>query len=433
VRAIALLACACQASTGAHTPAERKACEAELAAEWQANPPTTGLGPPAARASYEQVIGGLMKKYGVPGGAVALAAGGRLLLAIGLGFEDRPALQPAHVDQLFRIASVSKQLTAAGVMRLVADGRVGLDDAALSYLGDLQPLPGRSIDPAFAQVTIRELLNHTGGWNRDSEAIGDPMFRSVGIAADFGVPAPADASLVVRWMLDKTPTYAPGTTFCYSNFGYDVLGRVVEHVTGQPYETWTQANVLAPAGISDMRIGRTRESLRLDEEAFYDDDPASGLAPSSVFPDVTGPVPWPYGGWYLEAMDAHGGWIASALDLIRFERSITADRAAYMANPLVATCNTDGSTNPASTTWWYGFGWFVNDAGNIWHDGSLDGTATEDVFTAAGYQWVALFDRRPVGGDFSGELDAALWTALAGATDLQASSDLFDDFPDYGP
>jgi N-acyl-D-amino-acid deacylase len=440
VALLALVACARPASQradggapppDAHASPAIQACEQQLAADWLANPPTTGLGPPASRASYESVIGGLMKKYDVPGGAIALAKDGRLLLAVGLGFEDRPALQPAHVDQLFRLASLSKQLTAAGIVQLAGAGTIDLDAPALSYLTDLTPLPGSSIDPRFSQITVRQLLEHVGGWNRDVE--GDPMFRSVEIANAFGVAAPADATLVVRWMLDKTPTYAPGATYCYSNFGYDVLGRVIEHVTGQPYEPWMQAHVLAPAGIADMQIGHTRASLRLDEEAFYDDDPLNGEAPSSVFPDVTGPVPWPYGGWYLEAMDAHGGWIASALDMIRFERSISADETAFMANPLVTTCNTDGSTSPASSTTWYGFGWQANQAGNIWHTGALSGTATEDVITADGYQWVALFDRRPATGDFYGELDADLWTALAGATDLPPTGDLFDDFPDYGP
>src|SRR5262245_59218564 len=111
----------------ADVPSER-ACEAELAAAWVTNPPTTGLGSAAARRSYTDVIGRAMADFQVPGGAIAVVRDGRLVLMLGIGLADRENQQPAHADQLWRVASVSKQITAPGIQLLVDRGQLSLDD-----------------------------------------------------------------------------------------------------------------------------------------------------------------------------------------------------------------------------------------------------------------------------------------------------------------
>jgi CubicO group peptidase (beta-lactamase class C family) len=427
---------------GHDAPAERSvpdpvaaaACEAELGASWSREPLTTGLGSPSVRASYARVIGKLMSDFGIPGGAVAVAREGKLVLALGLGTEDVD--QPAHADQLFRIASLSKQITATAILLLVERGQLALEDKVFAILGDQQPLPGATVNPRLAGITVRQLLQHTGGWNRDFEAIRDPMFASQTIAAAFGQPGPAGVQLVVRWMLDKPLTYAPGSTSCYSNFGYALLGRVIEQKTGMPYADFVTKNVLRPAGIRDMAIGRTRLELRADDEVRYFEP---GMpAPSSVFPDLAGPAPWPYGGFFLEAMDAHGAWIASPIDMLRFQLTIDGrptpadliraeSRTAMVADPMVPSCTTSGGSNPADPAYWYGFGLQLNKYANTWHTGSLPGTATEDVTAANGFAWAAFFNRRPTDGAFWGRLDGDLWKALDGAG-LWTASDLFGQY-----
>jgi N-acyl-D-amino-acid deacylase len=324
---------------------------------------------------------------------------------------------------------------------LVEEGMLSLDDHPFTMLSDLAPVPGKTRAPALAQITVRHLLQHTGGWNRDSEAVGDPMFRSQTIAAALGAPGPADATMVIRYMLDRAPTYAPGSTYCYSNFGYAVLGRVIERVTGMPYDQYVASRVLAPAGIAEMAIGRTRPELRAEGEVRYFAYPGQPLAARSVFPDVAGAVPWPYGGFYLEAMDAHGGWIASPIDFVRFAATIdglatpadqlsAASRGAMRANPAVPSCTATGGTTPPGAGSWYGFGLQVNRSDNAWHTGSLDGTATEDVIASNGFSWAAFFNTRPQSAGFTGRLDADLWTALDGAGAWTAV-DLFPSYPAF--
>src|SRR5262249_22912639 len=145
------------------------------------------------------------------------------------------------------------------------------------------------------------------------------------------------------------------------------------------------------------------------DEVHYYDYPGAPLA-VSVFPDQPGSVPAPYGGFYLEAMDAHGAWIASPVDLLRFQVRVdglaapadligAAPRIDLLADPHVPSCNPDGSTMPDDPGSWYGFGFAVNQYGNYWHAGALPGTATEDAILANGYSWAAFFNMRPADGD----------------------------------
>jgi N-acyl-D-amino-acid deacylase len=132
-------------------------------------------------------------------------------------------------------------------------------------------------------------------------------------------------------MLGQRLDFDPGAKEAYSNFGYCLLGRVIEQVTGKPYGEAVQNLVLRPAGIARMKIGRTRLAERLPGEVRYytpDDERAR-----SVFPDVKKPVPWPYGGFYIEAMDAHGAWVASAVDLVRFTAALDGSRKPSLLKP----------------------------------------------------------------------------------------------------
>ena len=116
----------------------------------------------------------------MPGGAVAVVKDGRLILARGYGWADVESHEPVAPDSLFRIASLSKSLTAAAILKLVEDHRLGLDDRVFPLLA-----MGPARDPRLARITVRNLLQHTGGWDRDQTF--DPMFRSLEIARNRAV------------------------------------------------------------------------------------------------------------------------------------------------------------------------------------------------------------------------------------------------------
>jgi len=377
--------------------------------------PMTGR-PVPELASFDRIVTSLMAKWRIPGGSVAVVKDGRLVLARGYGWADRESRAAVEPDSLFRIASLSKSLTAAAVLKLVEEGRLRLDDKAFELLRDLKPRPGAHVNPALREITLRQLLQHTGGW--DSEKSFDPMFQSREIAGAMGVPPPADTETIVRYMLDKPLQFTPGTRYAYSNFGYCVLGRIIEKTTGERYEDFVRTRILRPAGVTAMRLGHTRVQERAPKEVRYYGFPGIGLA-QSVFPTGPAQVPWPYGGWFIEAMDSHGGWLASASDMARFIDAV--DGRNHGPQILRPASIQQMTARPAPPPWkgsdnWYGMGWQVRPAGgdaNWWHTGSLDGTTTLMVRAYNGLTWVLFFNLRPKDADgLTRELDDAMWQAV---------------------
>jgi hypothetical protein len=188
--------------------------------------------------------------------------------------------------------------------------------------------------------------------------------------------------------------------------------------------------ILDATGITAMRLGRSRLANRADGEVRYYDYLGAPLT-SSVFPADEDPVPWPYGGFYLEAMDAHGAWLASAMDLMRF--LAVCDGRAGRADILSASTLQAMTARPDLPDWqnassYYGLGWSVRPVGsdaNWWHTGSLPGTTSIIVRASNGLSWVGLFNSRPANADeFTTELDQTFWKAVEGVTEWPAV-DLF--------
>lgn len=392
------------------------------------NPPTdtfpiTGQAVPGM-ASFDALIPALMKRWNVPGAAVAVVRDGRLVFARGYGYADVTEKEKVQPDALFRIASISKPITAAAILKLVEEGRLALDDAAFPLRPDLTPPPGATVDPRLNSITIRQLLHHAGGWDRNVSF--DPMFRSTTAAQIVGVPAPASAETVVRYMMGQPLDFEPGSRYAYSNFGYAVLGRVIEGITGESYETFVKREILAPAGVTRMRLGRTLLADRAPGEVrYYDTNYAE-----SVFPGG-GTVPMAYGGFYLEAMDSHGGWIASTVDLLRF---VTAVDGLPTRPDVLSAMSVQQMVAPPppplfmDSPWYYAMGWQVRPVeGNWWHTGSLPGTTTLLVRTGSGLAWAILMNSRS-SGPMVDDVDQTMWQAVQ-QVGSWPSHDLFSQFP----
>jgi len=364
---------------------------------------------------FDRIITDLMGKWGIPGGAVALAKNGRLVLAQGYGLADVERQEPVRPDSLFRIASVSKPITAVAIFKLAEEKQLDLEASAFHIL-DRPALPGITVNSKIYDITIRQLLLHSGGW--DSSQGFDPMFISDTAASEVGAPEPTTSETIIRFMMGQPLDFDPGTRYAYSNFGYCVLGRVIEKVTGQTYSDYIRNQLLRPIGIRQMRIGGSLLEHRAEGEVRYYDYAGAPLV-QSVFPNVGGPVPWPYGGFHLEAMDAHGGWIASAIDLVRFITALDGSRPPAILKPESVSLMV---SRPAPPLWvegeyYHGMGWLVRPMGggtNWWYGGLLPGTTAILVRTYHGLAWAALFNSRPEDWlRFHEELDFALWQAVS--------------------
>ncbi len=402
---------------------------------WSQSAPVTITGPSLnglERADAAMIA--LMAKYECPGAQLAVARHGRLVLARGYGFADRDARTPVQPESLFRIASLSKFITAVAVLTLVEQEKLTLDAPAFALLPHLAARSDATIDPRIARITVRHLLQHTGGWDRD--ASGDPMFKSIEIANATETAVPASADAIIRYMVSRPLDFDPGAKYAYSNFGYNVLGRIIEKISGQPYDVYVQRHVLAKAGATHMAIGRSLlEGREMAEVKYYPF--ASAPLASPVFPELKGRVPGPYGGFHLEAMDAHGAWIANAIDYVRLLTAVDGSRPPALLSEPTLTALTARPAAPVSvdSAAYYGFGiqvrpihGSIGTGANWWHSGSLPGTITYQVRLANGWSWAAFFNSRPKDSrPFSSEIDRSINAALA-ASQTPATGDLFPQF-----
>ena len=141
------------------------------------------------------------------------------------------------------------------------------------------------------------------------------------VAKALRVPLPIHPKQIIRYTMGKPLDFDPGTAYAYSNFGYCVLGRVIEAVSGKPYHEFVRQKILAPLGIRGMQLGKNLLKDRAAGEVkYYDSRQRTGRAISG--PKIGAEVPLPYGVECIETMDANGGWIASAVDLVRFAAAL---------------------------------------------------------------------------------------------------------------
>jgi N-acyl-D-amino-acid deacylase len=355
--------------------------------------------PPGATrsADLDTSIEKLMEKWRIPGGAVTIAVDGNLVYSRGFGVADVDSGAPVRPDSLFRLASVSKPVTAAAILQLVNAGKIGLDQPVLQILG----LTAAAADPRLQRVTIRHLLQHSGGW--DAEVSGDPVYPSWELLQELGADFPPSREQMILFVLGEPLDFEPGTQHAYSNFGYVLLGRVIEAVTGERYEDWVRDHLLEP----EWKQGGTLPRDLAEGEVCYYDNP--GAQPAlSIFSAAPLLAPAQYGSFSLALQDSAGGWVAPAPGLVRLLTRLPETTLRAMAGRPTFTA----SAAPV----WYGLGFNVipTPAGTVFqHAGAFAGTVS-DVVLAPGFAYAAVFNSRP--DDyvaFLGELQQILLQAYA--------------------
>ncbi len=353
-------------------------------------------------APFDKLMTSFIAENKVPGAALAVTRHGKLVYARGFGLADVEKKEQVQPDALFRICSISKPITAVATMQLVEKGKIGLDDKVMERM-KLVPLVGADakFDERWKTITIRQCLQHTGGWDRGKS--GDPIERPWQIAKAFQIETPVAPSYIVRYMMGQPLDFDPGTRYVYSNLGYLILGRIIEEATGQNYEAYVKKEVLQPLGIKSAQLGRALPESRVKGEVVYY-DPKQSMARCLYPPRVRERVPIQYGGLNFEAFEAHGAWIASAVELVKFAAAfdnpaksplLTAKSIEQMwARPEGAPGQTAKGTPKAS---FYACGWNVRPVGNNgksnqYHAGYIAGSESFLVRRSDGLNWAVLFN-----------------------------------------
>jgi CubicO group peptidase (beta-lactamase class C family) len=342
-------------------------------------------GPNQRRSGMMQYIEPFRQQFRVPAMSIALSKGGRFVFDHAGGMADRQHMAQAQQNSLFRIADLSKSITAVTIFSLIEAGKLNLSDHAFGSAGILGTKYGKAPYKMYVtDVTVDHLLCHTaGGWAADDN---DPMFHNNGW----------DQTKLISETIDNVPlTNQPGTHWAYSNFGYCLLGRVIEQVTGQPYEAYVKGNILAPCGITTMQIAQNSERHRAADEVVY-------IGQYSEEPYKIN----------IERMDSTAGWIASSTELVQFLNHVAGAPGipALLKPETIRTMTTPAPAYPEGDARW-ARGWMVadNGAGSWWQSGSLPGSTALMIRNADASCSAAVCNTR---AEPHQEMDTAMYEML---------------------
>jgi len=258
-------------------------------------------------------------KGAIPGAVVLIARNGKVAYFEAFGFQDREKRIAMKSDAIFRIASMTKPITSVALMMLVEEGKIQIDDPLAVYLPEFKdhlkvgvektaPETGKprlALEPPQRAPTIQDLLRHTSGFTYD--VFGDTLVKQAYKAANLRDPNRTLAEFVSA--LSRLPlAYQPGTTWEYS-YSTDVLGRVIEVVSGVPFDQFVADRILRPLGMNST--GFFVPEAQIERLAEPQVDPATGARP--VFLDVSRKPKRPSGG---------GGMVSTAADYLRFSQML---------------------------------------------------------------------------------------------------------------
>jgi CubicO group peptidase (beta-lactamase class C family) len=262
-----------------------------------------------------------MKRQNIPGLSLAIVSNGKVVLAEGYGMADKGSNVPARAETVYKICSVSKQFIATGIMLLVQEGKVSLDDPVSKYLE-------RTPD-TWKAITIRHLLTHTSGLIREAPGF-DP----------FKVQSDAD---VVRTAYSKELRFATGEKWEYSNTGYFALAEVIRKVAGRPWGEYLNDKVFMPSGMKTTFTTNTKASVPNRAVGYSDND------------KLLKADDWP-------ALRPSGAFLSTVLDLAKWDAVLYTDKV--LSEPSrremwTAVKLAGGSSYP------YGFGWHIGEINGL--------------------------------------------------------------------
>ena len=267
----------------------------------------------------EKAVERYLDYWHLQGASVAVIRNDSLVYAHGFGWADREKGEKMQPWNLLRLASISKLITATGIMVLQERGLLSLDDKVFGPEGILQDSVYTSVirDKNYYEITVEHLLRHKGGF---TVRAGDPMFSTRTIMLQNHLDVAPDSETLLRCVLRRRLGFKPGTSQEYSNLGYLLLSKIIEKASGMSYEDFIQAEVLTKAGCKDFRIAGNYLSDRHEGEVRYyvqADD-----LPVEEFNNSGREVPRCYGGNDITSLSGAGAWVGSAPELALFTASI---------------------------------------------------------------------------------------------------------------
>lgn len=291
----------------------------------------------------DRLVGRYMALTGTPGLSLGILKEGKIIYAKGYGLADVENGVPSTPDTVYQIASVTKVFTAALVLKLVEQGKIGLDVPTQVYLPELPSI--------WSGVTVRRLLNHTAGLQ---DYVQLPAVRALRLETD----PYEELKKLVRTIKQES---SPGEKYAYESSSYFVLGEIIERIAGKPFAQVLRDEILNPLGMTASRMNRPSDII-LHRAKGYDPNPGRG----------------PRNAIDLSSLgSAAGGMVSSVSDLAKWDAALYGDTVLKQATWKEAWTSdylNDQSAVP------YGFGWrlgTLNGFQTVAHSGDIPGFTSQ--------------------------------------------------------
>ena len=334
--------------------------------------------------AMDSIMQRYLKRWEIHGAQLAISRHDSLLYARGFGYADKDRKIPMEPSYIMRMASVSKLVTATGIMKLRDMGKIRLSDKVFGPKGILNDtFYVNSIrDKRYFDITVEQLLRHKAGFTNYA---GDAIFSTRYIMQQNRLTTPPDHRTLLRIVLRRHLGYTPGTAQRYCNIGYTLLSLIIEKRTGMSYENFMQRYVLYPAGCYDFHIaGNYLKDRRPNETVYY---MHSSSVPVPEFNNSGRMVVRCYGENDITTALGAGAWVASAAELCRLVASIDGDRIVPdVISPQAVKLMTQEMPDHQ-----FSLGWNVTPRNRPWiRTGSLVGTSALVLRYPDGECWVFI-------------------------------------------
>ncbi len=322
----------------------------------------------------DSLIYSFKERYNIPGISLAVASidSTKTIYQVGYGYGIKESKSRVLPNHLFRLASMSKQHTAIAILKLIQDGKFGIDDYVFGMDGILKDEFPR-VPAKASRITVRHLLEHTSGYRTHPDYM-------------FGTPyAGWSMKQRIQAMLKSNQLNEPGKVFAYYNTGYGILGYIIEYVSGKNYETFLK-EMYASVGVNDIHVGGTQSERRSNEVAYYGQNRANAE------------------GLDMNIRASAGGLIASTDELLKLlwtldGKSNIPDILSEDYRQMMFTPSSAGHSR-------YALGWRTNHQyfpNSFYHGGTLAGVSTFWVY-AEGYAVIILCNSRNPSSTFDDAL-----------------------------
>lgn len=334
--------------------------------------------------AMDSIMQRYLKRWEIHGAQLAISRHDSLLYARGFGYADKDRQIPMEPSYIMRMASVSKLVTATGIMKLRDMGKIRLSDKVFGPKGILNDtFYVNSIrDKRYFDITVEQLLRHKAGFTNYA---GDAIFSTRYIMQQNHLTTPPDHRTLLRIVLRRHLGYTPGAAQRYCNIGYTLLSLIIEKRTGMSYNDFMQRYVLNPAGCYDFHIaGNYLKDRRPNETVYY---MHSSSVPVPEFNNSGRMVVRCYGENDITTALGAGAWVASAAELCRLVASIDGDRTVSdVISPQAVKLMTQEMPDHQ-----FSLGWNFTPRNRPWiRTGSLVGTSALVLRYPDGECWVFI-------------------------------------------